>query len=393
MTGPASSYIGSALQEYRAARGWSQHRLASALTEQAASVGEQLPKASSLITQISRWEQGHNPPGPFYRRLIAAVYDVGTDVLFGRALGCADSAGDDGDFFEVSSHKFAPAYVGPSGFPSLRFADDHCEWMPCQSVALDHQDSTATLYLFPFGVAVFHVVDRVAFGSIGELAVWRRGSYESVLEWTSEQLGLLAPDAAVQRAEYVLSLYALDRPMWPERRDLQTAMCLLSMPSVLLDREPGHEAIAIVNAQAAEQTLLRDGFEHGEVVDFGFAGTAIGCASWAGVAYHPLAPARALRTDEIARFELLVQALWGYCSHLVDAAERGAEPTVDPAYGRRFLKACESRLTAPRGQESTQHRLMREAVLTTSRLPGMLDRAMDVLADQQTQDLVAGGVT
>lgn len=222
-------------------------------------------------------------------------------------------------------------------------------------------------------------------GSLGELAVWRRDSYDSVLAWTGEQLGRLGRgSAAPERAEYVLSLYMLESPLWPQPRDLQTALGLLSMPSVLLEREPGDRAQQVASAEVAEQALLRDGFTHAELVDFGFGGTSVGFASWAGVSYHALAPARALHADEIARFELLVQALWCYCSHIIGSWEAGDRPYVDERrYGRRFLKACESQLTVARGTESTQHRLMREAILRTSRLPALLDRAMDVLADMR----------
>jgi hypothetical protein len=45
------------------------------------------------------------------------------------------------------------------------------------------------------------------------------------------------------------------------------------------------------------------------IVEFGVSGGSIGCASWSGVVYLPIAPARALEPDEFILFEVVVQGL------------------------------------------------------------------------------------
>lgn len=69
----------------RIERGWSQARLVSQLRSVAAERGSELPAASTLIQQVSRWENGHKEPSDFYRDLLRRVYHCSDrDLGFAR---------------------------------------------------------------------------------------------------------------------------------------------------------------------------------------------------------------------------------------------------------------------------------------------------------------------
>src|SRR5262249_34313285 len=153
------------------------------------------------------------------------------------------------------------------------------------------------------------------------------------------------------------------------------------IPRVLLERDDHRERPSRAHAELVEQSLLRDGFDHPEIVDFGMKGISLAFASWSGVVYHPTAPARALTEDELVACELSLQAAWSYCNFIRAEVERGRDPVVPPEYGWRFVRGLRSRLTAERPQETSQHRSMREAVVETSGLSRHLTHAVETLRE------------
>lgn len=293
--------------------------------------------------------------------------------------------GSDQDSFAVVSHKFIPAYLGAetarrlSAEPSFRqFPHD---WLECHVTAIDTDSGPCRLYVFACGVAVFHVCEQLEFSSVTSLAAWRWRSYRSALDWTSSRLSdLLDPIGGEGvRSEYVLSLYWLQRPAW-DGPDLDTAMRLISVPSVLINQEPsGH----VQETDAAEQSIFLDGLCHPDLVPFGVQGVSLGYASWSGVSYHPLADDRALSIDDLVSYELTVQAMWCYSHRILAEVEEGRDPTVPAEYSWRFIRAAHSRLSAARAQETSQHRLMREAILSTSGLNERLRAAQEVLRESE----------
>jgi hypothetical protein len=238
------------------------------------------------------------------------------------------------------------------------------------------------LYVWPFGVAVVHLREELELPSLGRLAVWRRTSYPLARAWSDRQFRALTGDQAVT-TPYVFSAYWLRRPKWAAER-LDTAMRLLAMPSVLLDREDETEEVEslLCGAELVERNLLRDGaVERADLCSFGARGVSIGYASWSGVAYHAVAPRRALAVDELVACQLLVQAIWCYTYEILRQVEAGKDPVVPDAFGWRFLRAVRSRLTAPRALETGQHNSMRDALLLTSGLSRRLEAAMDALRE------------
>jgi transcriptional regulator with XRE-family HTH domain len=64
------------LLQRRKARGWSQSRLARELAREAARQGIHLPRVETLVTEISRWENGKHEPDEVYRRLLSGVLEA-----------------------------------------------------------------------------------------------------------------------------------------------------------------------------------------------------------------------------------------------------------------------------------------------------------------------------
>jgi hypothetical protein len=100
------------------------------------------------------------------------------------------------------------------------------------------------------------------------------------------------------------------------------------------------------------------------------------------VSYYPADPARALAEDELIEFELALQSVWAYCDHITARAEAGLPPDAGDGYGRRFLRAAWSVLANPRATETGGYQAMREAVLETSRLPGLITQAAEILGEE-----------
>lgn len=70
------------LQEVRNARGWSQTKLVSLLRAQARAEKAKIPSDATMKTMVSRWENGHVIPDPFYRGLLRKVTGL-TDAELG----------------------------------------------------------------------------------------------------------------------------------------------------------------------------------------------------------------------------------------------------------------------------------------------------------------------
>jgi hypothetical protein len=154
---------------------------------------------------------------------------------------------------------------------------------------------------------------------------------------------------------------------------------------VLLDREISDTEQSQYSAEEAERALLAEGYEHSGMRSFGMRGVSAGFASWSGVSYYPVDPDRALAENELVAFELALQSMWAYCEHINGQIEQGHEPDVVGRYGYRFLRAAKSRLTNPRPQETGQHQTMREAIVETSRLPGILSQALEAMREDARQ--------
>jgi hypothetical protein len=287
----------------------------------------------------------------------------------------------------VTSHKFVPVYLGAAVEPLFTEAEP-CPLGPGglehRALPAVHPDAApeSQLHLYACGVAIFHLVQPRTVRVLGELAAWRYQSYLTDMDWATARLRQLlaakgwTTDAA---ATYVLSAYHLEDSPWAGSH-LETALQLLTTPSVVVDREhpDGPQRLG----DDAERALFAEGYAHPDTIDFGIKAVSMGLAGWSGVAYHPLAAERALPMGAIVALELDVQTLWALSTYVLDEVEAARDPVMpDEAYGWRWLRGAYSRLTAARPRETAQHQLMREAVLATSQLPDRLRAAQEALRE------------
>jgi hypothetical protein len=364
----------------REEQGWGRPRLA----KQFELIGRHhdipTPELAAMEKQIYRLETGRTVrPTPLYSKLYCLTFDRTTLDLFGDLAAEVPA----GATCITRSHKFIPVFIGAETATALSTAgqwspvDD--QWTECRRRAVDHPAGSCTLYLWPFGVALFHLVEDLALDSVAHLAVWRRITYEQNMRWARDQLRALT-GGEVGGQPYVLSLYWVDEPAW-QGRDLLTALRLMCIPRLLVQRVDDVDESCLAPAMLVERALLQDGFDHPELVDFSMKGISLGYASWSGVVYHPIARDRALHEDELVTCELSVQAVWAYCDHLRQQVETGDDPIVPAEFGWRFLRGVRSRLTTERPQETSQHRSMRDAVVQTSGLGRHLTQAVEILRE------------
>lgn len=373
-----------ALVAAREALGYSQRQLAARVRAEGARLGISAPGADAVCKQIHRLERGttSRPGDDFYMPTLCSVLGRSPSELFGEAATVAH--GDRAGGWRISSRKYLPIYLGADVVAALadpELADSICEWTPVRAVDVPYPSGRCTLTLFDFGVLVTEVVEEVAFTSVAEFAAWRKTSYRAargnvaaLVEQRWPELGPCAPS-------YVLSTYRLLDQHW-RGPDLHIAMRLLCAPGVLLERHVGDPSDQVLaRAEVAERACFRDGFNSPDIEAFGIDGVSIGYASWAGVSYLDLAPTRAVAPGELASFETVVQALWCYTSAITQAVEDGGDPHVPEQWSWRFLRACQSRLTSARPRETGQHRMLRDAILSTSRLAAQLHDAHAILRD------------
>lgn len=369
----------------REAKGYSQRTLAARAREAGLRLDLPVPELEAICKQVYRLERGTiaRPGEDFYLPALCAALSRSAAELFGEAAPVA--AVDRANGWRVTSRKYAPIWIGSAAAAELaedtRFVDGAHEWMAVKSTRLPCSAGACTLSVFGFGVLVAEIVEELVFTSVAEFAVWRKSSYRTASDQLASCIGGLWPQLERNQPAYVLSTYRLHDQHW-QGEDFHTALRLLCAPAVLLERHggvPGAEVLA--RAEVAERVCFRDGFNRPDIETFGIDGVALGYASWSGVSYFAIAPARAISEDELASFQHVVQALWCYTNMISEVVENGDDPVVPDEYGWRFVRACLSRLTSARPRESGQHRMMRDAILSTSRLTTQLVDAHAILRD------------
>jgi transcriptional regulator with XRE-family HTH domain len=340
---------------------------------------------------ISKWEAGGDDycPRPDSQAVLDTALARSSDEVrarFTEALGRPAAVAPGTGQIRVDSHKFLPVFIGAERAGRLRAEMSETSadtWLESSSARVEHPDgqTACTLHAFACGVAVFHLVQPQMPQSLTELAVWRYRSYASDLPWAGAKLrDLLDLGPGAQfNPEYVLSLYWVTSGSWAAGAEFETALRLLSTPSVLVDR--GTPSGASPLHQSVEESLLSSGFDHPDIVSFGVRGVSTGYAGWSGVAYAAHSSERSLTIEELVACELTVQALWCFSRQIQTLVEDGQDPSTPDDFGWRFLRAGYSRLTTARAQETAQHCLMREAIMKTSGLAERLRAAQDALRD------------
>jgi DNA-binding winged helix-turn-helix (wHTH) protein len=282
--------------------------------------------------------------------------------------------------FQIESHKFVPIFLDSNCYEQIQSNSQRTLWAehkPLHSV-------DGTLHILPTGVGVWHIPEALSFTTLTDLAIWRRESYHEIIEErheifnrTSEILSTLAPSKDDPfyplhgRPGYVLSLMVLGSPLWEAPQELRTALkllsCLTPLQSKDVDPKLRDKAIRL------EAEILRNN-HFPDVLEFGLSGSCVGFASWSGVSYHELTDQGYSFTDRIIEFEIALQGLWWFtscikqtCLSMNPKSKSKLKRHVDVVI-RHFARLKNIGPTEPMAQ-----RTMSEAILTTSRLEGLLD--------------------
>ncbi|MEV5822881.1 hypothetical protein AB0L22_27350 [Micromonospora haikouensis] len=314
-----------------------------------------------------------------YRQLYCIAYDANPHDLFGELTNGTEER----PHFSVRSHKFVPAFVGAEGAALIQdsagcvLTED--QWSTCHSAPVDHPEGECTLYVWPCGSVVFHLVETMQLSTIASLAFWRKVSYGDNIKWAADYLSRVVPGID-ETALYVFGAHWLTEPAWPGEL-VEPALRIMATPSVLLHRDRPMDDDHLAHAELIEQSLLSEAYDHGGIESFGVRGISSGYASWSGIVYHPIATDRSLTEPELVACELAVQSMWAFTDAITRQIEHGSDPDVPPEYGWRYLRGVRSRLTTSRPRETGQHQAMRQAILRTSDLMPALEQAIETLRD------------
>ncbi len=178
-----------------------------ALTQSSAGSGHVWPNSFELIghhhgiptPEPAAMETGRTlRPTPMYAKLYCLTFERTTSELFGDL----ETDVQPGATRAARSHKFIPVFIGAEVASALATAggqwspiDD--QWTQCRRRVIEHPGGSCQLYLWPFSVALFHLIEDLAIESVAHLAVWRRITYEQNIQWAQDQLkALTASDVA-----------------------------------------------------------------------------------------------------------------------------------------------------------------------------------------------------
>ncbi|WP_433466996.1 helix-turn-helix domain-containing protein [Spirillospora sp. CA-128828] len=289
--------------------------------------------------------------------------------------------------FSARSHKFIAAFIGARAAEKVASSSEAKtpptpQWISCLSIPFAHSSGQCELHIWPFGVAIFHLVEELKMPNIASLALWRMRSYAENLAWATANLQKLTGLDEIS-ASYVLSAYWVTEPGWPENT-LDTALRTICTPRILLQREARFLESEREDAEQAERRILASGHDGSGIEPFGLSGLSVGYASWSGVVYHPMSPDQALAESDLVACELATQSIWAYCEHINRQVEFGLDPVLPEEHGWRFLRGARSRLVNPRPQETGQHRSMRDSIVKTSSLLDHLDQAIEIVRQSQS---------
>lgn len=390
--GKPSRQPNNVLAECRRALKLSHEKLAYLVRQKARERSIPIGTLDSITRHIKRIESGyvHNP-SVIYRNLLCAVLDKTPADLFGVMAPdyqCAPphtsrSSGEKRTF-QLRNHKLIPAFIGADlaerAINNLAMKAAVASSTECYCCTLHHprEGVDSDLWVWPFGVALFHIVEDVEFPSLSSFAVWHRRVYDEQIGWVNQEVGALLGSTVT--AQYAMPLNWIIRSIWT-RSELDTALRILSTPRILLRGEVSTESSDLAHAELVERALFRDGFDRLAMTEFGVEGISAGVASWSGVVYFPIAPHRALSESELLTYELAVQATWSYCDWIRSQVETGNDPEVRPQHGWRLLRALRSIVTNPRPEEGPQFYPLRIAVLETSGVAEHLRQATEAALD------------
>lgn len=316
-------------------------------------------------------ETNHNRGG---YRFIAKVGQTQTPA--GNSL----AEGQKSQEFAIESHLIAPVFLGQGAYDHIRGPDKETAWAKYKEFKIDD----GRLCVFPTGLCVWHLTGKHQFKSFLDVATWRRKTYERILNGKhsvqiynqelrvpliSRSTNPLGP--VLGKVGYIFSVLVLQNPRGALPRSLRKPLQLLSSlrPLENLDSES-----PIATTDNLERRLLDHPGSSLDTVEFGLPEIDLGFASWGGLSYlQRTEEASQVKTD-IIEFEIAVQATWWLSKCLYDVClANGVKVKKDLMLPIQDLKWQHAKLQGIVATESTAQRTMIEAILTTSRLQGLVE--------------------
>jgi hypothetical protein len=164
---------------------------------------------------------------------------------------------------------------------------------------------------------------------------------------------------------YGLTCITLRKAIWADLADIDDAVRVLSCPSVLIGSTgPEH-------AEQHETNLMRRAKEILDIECFSVPGSHLGHATWSGVAIYPEVDSEIL--ENLHDLQLELQSLWCYASYC------SRFEVSSPNYGTAFLKSRLRAISIPRPTEHIGQRLLRDALIKTSRIEAVISSAAAAL--------------
>jgi transcriptional regulator with XRE-family HTH domain len=341
------------------------------------------PDVASSAGHLSQVENGRSWPSEQLVDCLDQIFGRGTE--FRSLLRTAKvPATARASVFELTAHLFKPVYLGAS-FDQPDLPPIESDMIHLGGVQSFEIDPTTDLHVFPFDVAVAHERHELEFRQIAELATWRAKTIGDELEANQTIgyfTGISEPDRLSAQTAYVLSAFVLNSSVWDPGSQQATAVRMLTCPSVVLKTQASdQEFIGEVGFDqddiAFEESLLVSDYPIIEGSDFGVEPLSYGYASWAGVAYHPTNPRRALPPDYLANFEIQLQAVWCFANAVASGL---TNLHYDEVFNIRSLTRALNRIGT---REDHQYRRMRDAIIETSRINDVANDAIDFLTTRQ----------
>jgi transcriptional regulator with XRE-family HTH domain len=367
---PKSHALGSRIRQHREAAKLTLKELGSKLESAGLDTGTSAQHLSSV-------ERGNTWPSNELVAALDSVLETHSELMHllrDARVRMSPRPSQPGEGVAVTAHLFFPLLVSTLPSEIKRHVRSSHDFVPRLGALSSTVDQTV-LHCFPFNVVVVHEQHTLLSGSLPTIATWRRTQIERCATAAADHLGSLGLDLSpLDHEPYCLSAFVIDELPWEAVQMRSRANQILAMPSVLVS---DHDSPA--SAEDRATILLNSPEPLCDVCDFSLTNSHFGAASWAGVSSLPITNAGLDTAIALVEFELQLQAFWCYVSN---TEARGA--FVSETYGARFMRQVLGKLQRPWPREHTAVRLLREALVSTSRIVKLVDSAIEATGTYAT---------
>lgn len=361
--------LGGEIRKRRSERGWTLEFLSDQLRRQGL-------KSGHSVQHLSEVERGRGIPSAGLIRALEHVLQANNELLnLLRDAKVPSGELTSADDIKVTAHLFYPAAVDCA----LRLVEDvnfENSYVSASGVHNCNQGRVA-IYEFPFRVVVVHERHTVVVSSLTDLSMWRSEQIKRASTCVDNHLReeLDWQGTVVDESPYCFSAFVVEHGPWTDKATRDNAVRILAIPSLL-------QRVALRNiddALSLERQILLGGLEQSDLVSFNLESN-LGWASWSAVALWEPSESTELER-QLVPLEVQLQALWCYAN----SVSCGLSPASEE-FGERFFRLCFRTFRRPHSTEHISSRLMREAIVKTSRLEEMISCALDALSSHNYKE-------